>query len=103
MQITLPVGDSGVRNFMPRPLHHFKLLVFDIAYKKEGCADDPGWCFKDAVGNSLPASFHSYGQPSETDSAQPQSADLYPNMQLPSVADILASAQKLPVIPNGAW
>jgi glucan 1,3-beta-glucosidase len=74
-----------------------------IAYKKEGCEDDPGWCFMDAVGNSLPASFHSYGQPSETDSAQPQSAAPYSDMQLPSVADILASAQKLPVTPNGAW
>jgi glucan 1,3-beta-glucosidase len=103
MQTTLLVGDSGVRYSMPRRLHHYIFLLFYIAYKKEGCEDDPGWCFRDAVGNSLPASFHSYGQPSETDSAQPQSAALYPDMQLPSVADILASAQKLPVTLNSAW
>jgi glucan 1,3-beta-glucosidase len=95
MQITLPVGDSGVRNSMLPPLYHYIFSLFYIAYKKEGCEDDPGWCFRDAVGNSLPASFHSYGQPQ---SAAPDS-----DMQLPSVADILASAQKLPVTPNDAW
>lgn len=27
------------------------------AYKKEDCDSDPGWCFKTAVGRSLPSSF----------------------------------------------
>lgn len=31
-----------------------------LAYMKEGCHTDPGWCFKSAVGSKLPASFHSY-------------------------------------------
>ncbi|KAF9500975.1 glycoside hydrolase [Pleurotus eryngii] len=30
------------------------------SYMKEGCQTDPGWCFKSAVGNKLPPSFHSY-------------------------------------------
>ncbi|KAF4576475.1 glycosyl hydrolase 5 (cellulase A) family protein [Pleurotus pulmonarius] len=30
------------------------------SYMKEGCQTDPGWCFKAAVGNKLPSSFHSY-------------------------------------------
>ena len=79
------------------PCYHY------IAYKKDGCADDPGWCFRDAVNNSLPASFHSYGQPSATDSAQPESAAPYSDMQVPSVAEILATAQKYPSAPNSAW
>ncbi|KDR81860.1 hypothetical protein GALMADRAFT_240110 [Galerina marginata CBS 339.88] len=32
------------------------------SYKKEDCDDDPGWCFKAAVGTSLPATFFSYGK-----------------------------------------
>ncbi|KDQ60739.1 glycoside hydrolase family 5 protein [Jaapia argillacea MUCL 33604] len=30
------------------------------SYTKEDCQTDPGWCFKAAVGNTLPSSFFSY-------------------------------------------
>ncbi|KAI0692384.1 glycoside hydrolase [Cytidiella melzeri] len=33
------------------------------AYRKDGCDDDLGWCFTNAVGRSLPSSFFSYGVP----------------------------------------
>ncbi|TBU45740.1 glycoside hydrolase [Dichomitus squalens] len=33
------------------------------AYNKEDCFSDPGWCFRAAVGQSLPSSFFTYGQP----------------------------------------
>lgn len=77
--------------------------VFCIAYKKDGCDDDPGWCFKSAVNNSLPASFYSYGQPPAKKSAQSNLAAPYANMQLPSVTDILDSSQKFTGTPDGAW
>ncbi|KAG8956119.1 Glucan 1,3-beta-glucosidase 3 [Tulasnella sp. 419] len=34
------------------------------SYKKEGCNEDQGWCFKSAIGKSLPSTFFSY--PSQT-------------------------------------
>ena len=80
---------------------HFSYLA--IAYKKDGCQDDPGWCFQDAVNNSLPPSFYSYGQCQAANPAQSESCTLFSNMQLPSVTDILVSAQKYPGTPNGAW
>lgn len=33
-------------------------MICSIAYKKEDC--DPGWCFLNAVGNTLPKTFFSY-------------------------------------------
>jgi hypothetical protein len=68
-------------------------VVSTPAYMKEDCSDDPGWCFKEAVGNSLPASFHSYGDP--TQGAPTSSEDValaLANMRLPSPADVIASA-----------
>ena len=73
-----------------------------VAYKKDGCDDDPGWCFKSAVNYSLPASFFSYGQPPSTNLAQPESA-LNANMQLPPVTDILARTQRYSGTLDGSW
>lgn len=73
-----------------------------IAYKKEGCDDDPGWCFRDAVNNSLPATFYSYGQ-AQTTPTQIHTSNSYTNVQVPSVADILASATTLSGNPIGVW
>jgi len=65
------------------------------AYNKEDCFDDPGWCFKAAVGNSLPSTFFSYGQGPLTDPAQlPSLADLMGDMNAPPTSAILASAQE---------
>lgn len=64
---------------------------------KEDCWDDPGWCFKAAVGDSLPASFHSYGQPSQAAPEMLQDvAFAIENMRLPSAADVMASAGEHP-------
>lgn len=30
------------------------------SYNEEGCQDDPSWCFRNAVGTTLPSSFSSY-------------------------------------------
>ncbi|KIJ59197.1 glycoside hydrolase family 5 protein [Hydnomerulius pinastri MD-312] len=44
----------------------------NAAYYKEGCETDAGWCFKSAIGQSLPTTFFSYGKPPPTDQAQLQ-------------------------------
>ncbi|CCL98443.1 uncharacterized protein FIBRA_00440 [Fibroporia radiculosa] len=63
------------------------------SYDKEDCSDDPGWCFKAAVGNSLPSTFFSYGQGPLTSPAQlPNLTDLMGDMNAPSAA-IIASSQ----------
>ncbi|KAI0319374.1 glycoside hydrolase superfamily [Amylostereum chailletii] len=33
------------------------------SYDKEGCMEDPGWCFLASAGTNLPSTFFSYGQP----------------------------------------
>ncbi|KII88646.1 glycoside hydrolase family 5 protein [Plicaturopsis crispa FD-325 SS-3] len=42
------------------------------SYNKEDCVNDPGWCFKAAVGNSLPNTFFSYGQAQARNPTQTQ-------------------------------
>ncbi|RPD66317.1 glycoside hydrolase [Lentinus tigrinus ALCF2SS1-7] len=55
------------------------------AYNKEDCYDDPGWCFKAAVGKSLPSTFFSYGQPPPTDPSRiPALSDMVSEMGSPS-------------------
>ncbi|TFY65483.1 hypothetical protein EVJ58_g1959 [Rhodofomes roseus] len=67
------------------------------AYNKEDCSDDPGWCFKAAVGNSLPSTFFSYGQGPLTNPDQlPSLADLMGDMSSPPTSVVLASAQSSP-------
>ena len=57
------------------------LTLLDIAYNKEQCSEDPGWCFKAAVGNSLPSTFFSYGKGSVADPTS-----------LPALSDMAADA-----------
>ncbi|KZT68201.1 glycoside hydrolase family 5 protein [Daedalea quercina L-15889] len=67
------------------------------AYNKEDCSDDPGWCFKAAVGNSLPSTFFTYGQGPLTDPGQlPSLAELMGDMTAPPSSVVLASAQSSP-------
>ena len=45
------------------------------SYNEEGCQDDPSWCFRNAVGTTLPSSFSAYpaaqNQPSSRSKAAP--------------------------------
>ncbi|KAI0053996.1 glycoside hydrolase family 5 protein [Auriscalpium vulgare] len=54
------------------------------AYKKEQCQDDPGWCFKAAVGRSLPQSFFSYGQQQMSHGQSEDVASIVAGMSTPS-------------------
>ncbi|KAI0748311.1 glycoside hydrolase superfamily [Daedaleopsis nitida] len=55
------------------------------SYDKEDCYDDPGWCFKAAVGKSLPNTFFSYGKgPLGDPSRIPALADMIAEMGSPS-------------------
>ncbi|KAF5386918.1 hypothetical protein D9615_001922 [Tricholomella constricta] len=64
------------------------------SYSKEGCEDDPGWCFKAAVNRSLPASFFSYNQDPMTDPWQIQVVSTaIANMTTPSTSDILSYSE----------
>ncbi|KAI0062333.1 glycoside hydrolase [Artomyces pyxidatus] len=61
------------------------------SYKKEECIDDPGWCFKAAVGRNLPPSFFSYGQGPLTEPGQLQNvATIVAEMNLPSDVQALS-------------
>ncbi|KAG5639515.1 hypothetical protein H0H81_000660 [Sphagnurus paluster] len=64
------------------------------SYIKEGCDDDPGWCFKTAVNRTLPASFFSYGQAPIVDPWQIQVVSIaIANMTAPPVSEILSAPQ----------
>ncbi|KAF9466289.1 glycoside hydrolase superfamily [Collybia nuda] len=61
------------------------------SYMKEDCEEDPGWCFKAAVNNSLPPTFFSYGQESMKDRWQVQAlTTTIANMAVPPYPDTLA-------------
>ncbi|PPQ67653.1 hypothetical protein CVT25_012681 [Psilocybe cyanescens] len=47
-------------SFFQLPKYQFNVLL--TAYKTEDCDDDPGWCFKAAVGKTLPDNFFSYNK-----------------------------------------
>lgn len=56
----------------------------NLAYRKEDCTDDPGWCFTAAVGKALPSTFFSYGVPSSGEPSQlPGMSTLIGGMTLP--------------------
>ncbi len=56
-----------------------------VAYNKEDCDGDPGWCFKAAVGRSLPSTFFSYGRAPVGDPARiPALGDMIAGMGSPS-------------------
>ena len=61
-----------------------------IAYKKEDCDEDPGWCFKAAVGNALPPTFFSYGQTSKTTLSTSNITYLFPDSRLPVATGVMA-------------
>ncbi|KAI0673044.1 glycoside hydrolase [Trametes maxima] len=62
------------------------------AYDKEDCSNDPGWCFKAAVGRSLPPSFFSYGKgPLADPSRLPALSDMASGMYAPSPEDAAAA------------
>lgn len=47
-------------------IYTYELNRNHLAYNKEECDGDNGWCFKSAVGKSLPSTFFSYGKPAST-------------------------------------
>lgn len=67
------------------------------AYNKEDCVHDPGWCFKAAVGNSLPNTFFSYGQAQAKNPTQTQALSVVVGaMALPPICDVLTRANQHP-------
>ncbi|KAG5647194.1 hypothetical protein DXG03_001153 [Asterophora parasitica] len=63
------------------------------AYLKEGCDEDPGWCFKAAVNRSLPATFFSFNQGPITDPWQKQVVSTaIANVTVPSTSEILSGS-----------
>jgi hypothetical protein len=63
------------------------------AYLKEDCISDPGWCFKAAVGTSLPQAFFSYGHGPITDARQLDAiTDAIASMRPPPASDIMAKS-----------
>jgi glucan 1,3-beta-glucosidase len=58
-----------------------------LAYKKEDCASDPGWCFTAAVGNSLPSTFFAYGQSAQN--ADHRTGNATDNLIMPTVSTSL--------------
>ncbi|KAF8546974.1 glycoside hydrolase [Imleria badia] len=73
------------------------------SYNKEGCDTDQGWCFKAAVGKSLPNTFFSYAKPPPTDAAALQRAyAAVASMTVPeSQSDILKRLQNSPTMAQG--
>ena len=57
---------------------------------KEGCDDDPGWCFKAAVGKCLPRTFFSYSRQQLDDRQLQALIDTIANFAPPSSSDVLA-------------
>ena len=64
------------------------------AHVKEECDDDPGWCFKAAVGTSLASTFFSYRRGQMDDWQSQSSMDTVANMTSPSDSDVLAKLQQ---------
>ncbi|KAI0636795.1 glycoside hydrolase [Trametes polyzona] len=70
------------------------------AYNKEDCSSDPGWCFKAAVGRSLPSTFFSYGTgPLADPSRIPALSDMVSGMYAPTHDDMASTP--LPGAPGG--
>jgi glucan 1,3-beta-glucosidase len=71
--------------------HSIRLFA---AYFKEGCYGDPGWCFKAAVGTSLPSTFWSYPQRHMDDSQLQSILDTIADTDPPPPSDVLAKFQQ---------
>lgn len=65
------------------------------AYRKEDCDQDPGWCFKAAVGRALPPTFHSYGQTSKTALSTSDILSLFPDSRLPVTNGLMAKVKSM--------
>jgi glucan 1,3-beta-glucosidase len=65
------------------------------AYRKEDCDQDPGWCFKAAVGRALPKQFFSYGQTLKTALSTSDIASLFPDSRLPPAAGLVAKIKSV--------
>ena len=66
-----------------------------IAYKKEDCDQDPGWCFKAAVGRALPPTFFSYGQTSNVTLSASDITSLFPDSRLPVATGLMAKIESV--------
>ncbi|KAF8575791.1 glycoside hydrolase family 5 protein [Ramaria rubella] len=63
------------------------------SYKKEGCSSDEGWCFKNAVGKTLPSTFFAYTGPTASATVpSPAVLSTLLNMHLPDITTILDRA-----------
>ncbi|KAL0947037.1 hypothetical protein HGRIS_013179 [Hohenbuehelia grisea] len=80
-------------------ISHLKIWL--TAYKKEQCDDDPGWCFRSAVGNALPNSFFSYGGATGKDPAALRTLLGVPPPVTPSSALLQNTALQTPVSHPG--
>jgi glucan 1,3-beta-glucosidase len=65
------------------------------AYKKEDCDQDPGWCFKAAVGRALPSTFFSYGQTSKATLSTSDITFLFPDSHLPVATGLMAKIKSV--------
>ena len=60
---------------------------------KEDCETDLDWCFKNAVGNTLPSTFYSFGfSPNTSPSKSLSFARAVSKMQLPTMTEVLDRA-----------
>ena len=60
---------------------------------KEDCETDLDWCFKNAVGNTLPSTFYSFGfSPNTSPSKSLSFARAVSEMQLPTMTEVLDRA-----------
>ncbi|KAG5728300.1 putative dolichyl-phosphate-mannose--glycolipid alpha-mannosyltransferase [Termitomyces sp. T112] len=72
------------------------------SYLKEDCENDLGWCFKSAVGKSLPGSFFAYDNtPTEPQRVKEVSSRIA-SMNPPSSSEILQGGQGNTTTPDGA-
>ncbi|KAG6811324.1 hypothetical protein H0H92_007988 [Tricholoma furcatifolium] len=69
----------------------FLIRYAATAYLKEDCDNDPGWCFKAAIGDSLPEAFFSYDNTPTDPQCVRKKSSLITNMSAPSASDILAN------------
>jgi len=69
------------------------LIIADVcstAYMKEDCDNDPGWCFKAAVGKSLPSTFFPNGHAASMEEVSALAKNVSDTLIIPTVtAEIL--------------
>ena len=79
-------------------------LTDHTGYRTEGCDDDPNWCFRSAVGSSLPSTFFSYPNTSFANASSiandTNTADVSPDQSLLSFGTTGSSTSYSPPSPN---